>query len=91
MKKFTINDGEYIQRYVPLYLDRIREDMEKSCNYIKPLQKTCVLPQALRGHIFELNVAAQNTSQKEVLKEIDEILETVDDFMKYARDDRFQF
>lgn len=77
----------YVQRYIPIWINGIQESMEKSCKDVKPVERTCVMAQAMRGHIFELMVAAQNASKSEVLKEIDEILETTDKFIGYAKED----
>ena len=82
---FAEDDGLYVLRYIPIWLEPGRVAMADIASQtdvnIGDREKANQYAAAILGHLFELKTEARGRSKEGVLRELDEFVETADEFL----------
>ncbi len=79
-----------MKTYEEVYIKPLQNAMEKSVSIIKlnddeQQKRLQILPQLMKGHILELDQAITSLSAKEQEKEVEEIVETLNEYLNLVK------
>lgn len=82
-------DSNVVQGYVSTYIQPLQLKMEQAASKLRitdtaAQERLMILPSLMKGHIFELKQAIKEMSAANQLKEVDEVQETLAEFLKLA-------
>jgi len=85
-----VEDSNVVKTYEEVYIKPLQNAMEKSVNVIKlnndeQQKRLEILPQLMKGHILELDQAITSLSAKEQEKEVEEIVETLNEYLNLVK------
>jgi len=87
-----------VLNYLETYIKPLAKKMEVLAPTLSGILETkedqervLLLPQLMRGHIAELNVAIKSRKSGEEKKEVDEVQETLAEFLKFSAKAKFDF
>mmetsp|Transcript_12784 Transcript_12784/g.21907 ORF Transcript_12784/g.21907 Transcript_12784/m.21907 type:complete len:221 (-) Transcript_12784:86-748(-) len=79
----TEDDILFVKRFIPIWIQPIVGMMQEAVATVSD-ERLKTLPQLMTGHLLELQVAVKLQDGKQILNELDEIEETVDEFLGNA-------
>lgn len=85
-----VEDSNVVKTYEEVHIKPLQNAMEKSLNVIKlkndeQQKRLEILPQLMKGHILELDQAIASLSAKEQEKEVEEIVETLNEYLNLVK------
>uniref|UniRef100_A0A7S0ZKH1 Uncharacterized protein n=1 Tax=Timspurckia oligopyrenoides TaxID=708627 RepID=A0A7S0ZKH1_9RHOD len=83
LKQFTDDDAVLVKSLIPLWIEPLIPAMSDIAQSLNAPQssRVAILPLAMQGHLIELKAAAAAVNKTQVLEELEEVVESADEFL----------